>query len=158
MHCDVKSFGVNLARVHRLRSQIIPDFVWSAFCRRLVQWREENSHWRCVTYILQLQTHLFCSGAASALLLSLFSLSLSSSPFPLMLSRSLQPLTWCFSISVNQPLAVQLCQSPSSSSSFWHYSSSVFPLFPFFNCPSHSPACSACVGVRLQLCLSQTAL
>ena len=28
----------------------------------------------------------------------------------------------------------------------------------FFNCPSHSPACSACVGVRLQLCLSQTAL
>lgn len=41
-----------------------------------------NSHWRCVTYIQQLQMHLFCSGAASALLLSLFPLFIFSSDAP----------------------------------------------------------------------------
>lgn len=81
-----------------------------------------------------------------------FSLSLLFSHPSDALSLSLRPLTWCFSIqptTFGVPLSVsllllaffQLCLSSPSSFIPW---------------PSHFPACSACVGVRLQLCVSQT--
>lgn len=102
------------ACVHRLWSKLC-RMIWSAYCGKLVQWREGNSHWRCVTYIQQLQTHLFCSGAASAL-----PLSLSSVPFPLILSLPAAILLVRF---ILLHPTVRLRQSPSS---FWQFSSPAF--------------------------------
>ncbi len=75
-----------------------------------------------------------------------------SLPFPssVMLARSLRPLTWCVFISVDQPLWV--CRLPPPSGIF----SALF--FLIYYSLSLLPACFACVGVRLQLCFSQTAL
>lgn len=106
-----------------------------------------NRRWRCVTYIQQLQMHLFCLEAASARLLSLsFPLFFLPSSFHLMLSRSPRPLTWCIQISVDQPLQVPPCQT---SSYFWRLPSPMSLLNPFISCLAVLLV-STCVGVRPQ--------
>lgn len=78
------------------------------------------------------------------------SFSLSFFPFPLMLSLSLRPLSWCFSISLNQHLSVLLCHSFVPPFGIFPCSS-VFLFLPFssfYSCLTLT-AYSACVGLRL---------
>lgn len=92
-----------------------------------------NSHWRCVTYIQQLQ-HI-CS--AQELLQLCFSVSF---PFSLMLSLPLQPFAWCFSISL-RPSTHSAALLPSSSAGFQLCLSSPSRLLLHL-LSLYSPACS----------------
>jgi len=87
----------------------------------------------CDLYSAAPNTFVLLRSCISSACLSL-SLSLSFFPFPLMLCHCLQPLSWCNSVLLNQPLLTLLCWSPSP---FWQLSVLCF-LFFFSFCSSTS--------------------
>lgn len=105
------------------------DFVWSAFCRKLVQWREQSLE-MCDLYSAAPNAFVLLRSCIS---FASFSLSLSLSfvsffPFPLMLARSLPAAIHLVLLHRGQPTTVTLLLL----AFFQLFLSFLLPLFCFY--------------------------